>query len=142
ASPTTASKTPTSSTTSSSWSRKKPLKWRRQGSRKKRPGSSWHRSGRSRKTALSCPRPPASDNLVFREILDLRRTVAELRENFVVVRAEFRGDPDMGRCFGEMPRRAVDFQPLAVFRVIDFGHVAVGQHVGVVGGFEQGVDRC
>ena len=33
-------------------------------------------------------------------------------------------------------------QALAEFRVIDLGHVAVGQHVGVIGGFEQCIDRC
>src|SRR5271165_3064447 len=83
----------------------------------------------------------ASDDLSFPEIVDLRCGVAELGENFVVVRAEFGGDADLGRGFREVPWRTVDFQPLAVFRVFDLGDIVVGHDIGVVGGFEQGVDR-
>src|SRR5437870_2776611 len=87
--------------------------------------------------SLIWPRPTASNDLSFPEILNLRRAVAELREGVVVVPTEFRGDADTCRRFGEVPWRAMYFQCLAVFRVGDLGHVAVGQHVGIVGGFEQ-----
>src|ERR1700730_5343016 len=82
-----------------------------------------------------------SNDLPVPEILDLRCAVAEPCKDLVIVRAEFRGDADAGRRLRKMPRRAVDFQPLAVLRVVDLGDITIGQHVGIVGGFEQGVDR-
>src|SRR6516165_851071 len=68
----------------------------------------------------------------FPEVLDLHRGVAEPREHFVVMRPKLGGDADPGRGFREMPRRPVDLQPLAIFRVVDLVHIAIGQHVGVV----------
>src|SRR5438132_1834870 len=90
--------------------------------------------------SLIWPRPTASNDLSFPEILNLRGAVAEVPEGVVVMRAEFRSDTDTGRRFGKVPWRAMYFQRLAVFRVLDLCHVSVGQHVGIVGGFEQCVD--
>ena len=49
--------------------------------------------------------------------------------------------PMLGRRFGELPRRAVHLQRLAVLGVVDLGDIAVGQHVGIVGRLQQRVDR-
>src|SRR5215472_18134621 len=118
--------------------------------------SSPRRSGGSRASVPHLPWVPAfagttisfarielagSNDLSLPQLLDLPRAVAELGEDFVVMRAELRGDADLCRCLGEMPRRAVDFEPFAIFRVVGFGYVAVGQYIGIVGGFEQSVDR-
>jgi len=49
--------------------------------------------------ASGCPRSPVSNNLSFPEILGLRRAAAPVGEDGVVMRAEFRGDADVGRGF-------------------------------------------
>jgi hypothetical protein len=49
----------------------------------------------------AAPRSSASNDLSLSEILDLRRAVAELREDAVVISAEFRGDANMARGVSE-----------------------------------------
>jgi len=49
-----------------------------------------------------------SNDLSLPEVVDLHRGVAEPREQFVVVRAELRGDADLRRGFREVPRRTVN----------------------------------
>src|SRR5580704_7599663 len=84
--------------------------------------------------------PPASNDLARPEVADLLFAVAETGQHLVVVGAESRRDTDPGRRFGELPRRAMHLELLAVLGVAYFRYVAVGQNVGVVGGFEQRVD--
>src|ERR1700730_6339863 len=86
-------------------------------------------------------RPLPSNDLARAEPLELPVGVAETGQHFVVVGAETRRNADLGRRFGELPGRAMHLELLAMLRVADLRYVAVGQNVGVIGGFEQRVDR-
>ena len=63
--------------------------------------------GKSNTSPAYCP---PSDHLAIPEPLDLRRAVAELRQNRLVMLPQSRRDADAGRRFGEIPRRAMHFQ--------------------------------
>ena len=74
---------------------------------------------------------PLAHNLTFPQIFDLRRRLAELGEDVVIVGAEFRGNA----ATGWVPRNATASRGLfsrLPFQVVDVGHIAVGQHVGIV----------
>src|ERR1700704_2625793 len=75
----------------------------------------------------------SSNDPALPEARDLFRAVAEFPEDRVIVRPEFGGHANLGGRFGKLPWRAVDFQRLAVFRVLDLGDIAVGDDVGIVG---------
>jgi hypothetical protein len=55
---------------------------------------------------------PEVKQFFFGELLDLRRSVAELGEHRVIAGAELRGDADTRRSLREMPGRAVHLQPV------------------------------
>ena len=102
------------------------------------------RKAQAQLQGLARPAGPVSDaedrgrQMIFRSRSrpDIGRAVAEARQHLVVVLAELGRDADLGRRLRELPRRAVHLQPLAVFGIVDLGDVAVGEHVGIVGGLE------
>src|SRR5215470_6830707 len=83
---------------------------------------------------------PASDDAAFAQIADLARVVAELAQDRLVVLAKLRRDAGPGGRLGELPGAAMHLQPPAVLGIVDLGDIAVGENVGIVGGFEQRVD--
>ena len=72
--------------------------------------------------------------------LTLGRAVAQLTEHRIVVFSEFRRDARLRWRFGKLPRRAMHFEA-TVPRMLDMSDIAVGHYIGIVRGFEQGVDR-
>src|SRR5262245_25228011 len=106
-----------------------------------RSASPTSRAGSTPKTGSACQDLRTSNDLALSKPLNVRLAVAEARQDLVVVLAELGRNTNLGRCFRELPRRAVNPQALAVLGIVDLADVAVGHDIGVCCGLEHRVDR-